>query len=104
MFFLRIVAAGVTEIATASPNVATVAVDLSQFKVVSVFNSIKFDVAASVIGVGNAAIISQLGQHHPRCSDSNFPNFETPLWLPFYATIRSCIYVDAALGQELLKL
>ncbi|XP_020987773.1 uncharacterized protein LOC107465718 isoform X1 [Arachis duranensis] len=28
---------------------------------------------------GNAAIISQLGQHHPHCSDPNFPNFKTGL-------------------------
>ncbi|QHN83743.1 uncharacterized protein DS421_20g707390 [Arachis hypogaea] len=69
---LRIVAAGVIGIATASSNVTTVVVDLSQFKfsvtalglaflltlVVSAFDSIKFNVAASVIGVGDAAIVS----------------------------------------------
>ncbi|QHN95768.1 uncharacterized protein DS421_18g612580 [Arachis hypogaea] len=60
---LLIVAAGVTGIATASSNVATVAADLPQSKfsvtalVVSAFDSIKFDVAASVIGVGDAAIV-----------------------------------------------
>ncbi|QHO24372.1 uncharacterized protein DS421_12g371670 [Arachis hypogaea] len=71
-FIFLIVAAGVTGIATATSNVTTVAVDLPQFKfsvtalvsvlpqifrVVSVFDSIKFNVAASVIRVGDAAII-----------------------------------------------